>query len=153
MIKGSRKPQCVRGHKRTQRNTYILPSGHIACRKCLAENHAKCRAVPENWEKEKARIRQYNRKNKVETLTHYGPRGQLRCCWKRCLVTDVDMLSLDHVNNNGAEHRKELGINNSGVQIYGVVKRAGFPEGFQTLCCNHQMKKELLRRRAQYEHR
>jgi len=63
------------------------------------------------------------------------------------------MLSLDHVNNNGAEHRKELGINNSGVQIYGVVKRAGFPEGFQTLCCNHQMKKELLRRRAQYEHR
>ena len=48
------------------------------------------------------------------------------------------MLSLDHVNNDGHAHREEVGS-----KMYSWVKSHGFPEGFQTLCMNHQFKKKL----------
>jgi hypothetical protein len=59
------------------------------------------------------------------------------------------MLSLDHVNNNGAEERKS--IPGPSTSIYYRVKKQGFPEGYQTLCMNHQWKKELERARAAWE--
>ena len=34
---------------------------------------------------------------------------------------------------------------------YKARRKAGFPDGFQTLCHNHQWKKELMRRREQRE--
>ena len=66
-------------------------------------------------------------------------------------VTDIDMLSLDHVNNDGAEHRRKVGKNKTGEKMYRLVKQEGFPEGFQTLCMNHQTKKKLLNVRSKYE--
>lgn len=84
-------------------------------------------------------------KNKVEVLSHYGPNNVLGCCWEGCTVVDPDMLSLDHLYNTGSEDRK---TNPGGVMFYAKVRRNGFPEGFQTLCHNHQWKKEILRRRA-----
>ena len=86
---------------------------------------------------------------KTEVLTHYGKDKTLRCCWTYCGVTDVDMLSIDHVNNDG-KHRgvpdKER-YKTAGWPLYSRLKREGYPEGFQTLCHNHQFKKELLRKR------
>jgi hypothetical protein len=64
-------------------------------------------------------------------------------------VTDVDMLSLDHVHNDGSAARKK-NRNDAGVNLYRRLKVAGFPEGFQTLCHNHQWKKEMMRRRGEY---
>ena len=84
---------------------------------------------------------------KVEVLTHYGPEHKLQCCWKECTVADIDMLSLDHVNNDGAEDRRNS-AGGSGDALYRKVEREGFPTGFQTLCFNHQMKKERLLRRC-----
>lgn len=95
----------------------------------------------------------YNKKSRVgnaqiktECLTHYGPDGILQCTAVGCEVTDLDMLTLDHVNNDGAKDRRE-GRNSTGVALYYKLKREGYPLGFATLCCNHQGKKELLRRR------
>jgi len=61
-----------------------------------------------------------------------------------CGVTDIDMLTLDHINNDGNTDRKVRGV---GSVIYCRLVRDGYPSGFQTLCCNHQWKKEILRRR------
>jgi hypothetical protein len=84
---------------------------------------------------------------KVEVLTHYGPEHKLQCSWLRCDVTDIDMLSLDHINNDGAEdRRKNAGA--SGDALYRQAARDGLPKGFQTLCFNHQMKKERLLHRC-----
>jgi|SRR6266852_7855488 len=91
--------------------------------------------------------RLYNLNIKIETLTHYGPNHTLRCSAEDCRVEDVDMLTLDHINDDGADDRK-YGIGYTGVALYGYLKRKGYPEGFQTLCCNHQSKKELIRRRT-----
>jgi hypothetical protein len=86
--------------------------------------------------------------HKAEVLSHYGPKGKLGCCWSHCNVKDIDTLTLDHVNNDGAAHRKKVrGL--TSYRLYGWIKNKGFPEGFQTLCWNHQWKKEIARTRAE----
>ena len=80
---------------------------------------------------------------KKKVLAHYGPGGRLNCCWPECVIDDVDMLTLDHVNNDGAAHRKEIKS-----RIYNWIVKNNYPDGFQTLCGNHQMKKEFLGRYA-----
>ena len=90
-----------------------------------------------------AAVRRYESKIKLEILTHYGPCGIVRCNWIGCFINDIDMLSLDHVNNDGGEHRKAL---SGGVHaIYRDVRRKQYPPGYQTLCFNHQLKKQILR--------
>ncbi len=89
-------------------------------------------------------ISDWARALKLEVLTHYGKEGRLECASLDCSITDIDMLTLDHVNNNGAAHRKEIG---NGKTMYNWVRKNGFPEGFQTLCANHQLKKEINLRR------
>lgn len=89
--------------------------------------------------------RDYRIRLKLELLTHYGVSGRAECCWPECGITDMDMLTLDHINDNGAEHRKQL--SSSSHTLYSFVKKNNFPPDFQTLCHNHQWKKEMMRRR------
>lgn len=89
----------------------------------------------------------YNQRVKVETLTYYGPAKQLKCSWLECEVIDLDMLTLDHINNDGNIERKAW-CSQGGVTTYSRLRKNGFPSGYQTLCANHQMKKDLVRRRA-----
>lgn len=86
---------------------------------------------------------------KLDTLTHYGKGGKLKCCWRKCQVTDIDMLSLDHEDDSGAKKRKEG--ERTGARFYGKLRTSGFPTGYQTLCYNHQWKKELMRKRANWK--
>lgn len=85
-----------------------------------------------------------NEARKLRVLAHYGKGGRVHCFARGCSVTDPDMLTLDHVNNDGAEDRRKQRTANT----YVTIERRGYPEGFQTLCCNHQWKKEVLRRRS-----
>lgn len=84
----------------------------------------------------------YHKRTKVEVLSHYSPQGKLRCSWRGCKIVDPDMLSLDHINNDG--HKDRL----SGRNMYVHCRKMGYPSGFQTLCHNHQWKKEITRREA-----
>ncbi len=83
---------------------------------------------------------------KTEVLSHYGKQSKLQCCWPGCEVLDPDMLTIDHIDNSGAEARRK-DKNNGGATLYARLKRQSYPDGFQTLCHNHQWKKELMRRR------
>ncbi len=86
-----------------------------------------------------------NARLKIRVLTHYGKNGLLMCCWKNCIVCDIDLLTLDHIENNGSKHR-EKGYK-FGVNGFRQLEQEGLPKGFQTLCANHQLKKEILRRK------
>lgn len=91
-------------------------------------------------------------KTKAEVLSRYGPEERLQCCWEGCTETDVDVLSIDHIDNTGHQHRKDK-PKLSGTQMYYWLKRNEYPEGFQTLCMNHQLKKEILRKREESKKR
>lgn len=72
---------------------------------------------------------------KLEVFGHYGG-AFCQCCGETC----VDMLSLDHINQDGAEHRrslkKEIGGVAGGHFIYAWARRNNFPPMFQVLCMN-----------------
>jgi hypothetical protein len=84
----------------------------------------------------------YRKRVKAEALSHYGKQGRCQCSWRGCLVSDPDVLTLDHVLNNGAEERRKGQPHGKG--IYTWVRINNFPKGFQTLCWNHQWKKRIL---------
>jgi hypothetical protein len=94
---------------------------------------------------------------KTIVLKHYGKGHRLQCCWRGCTVIDVDMLSIDHVNDNGAEHRERITKGKhrtgGGINFYQWLLRNAFPDGYQTLCHNHQWKKEILRRKMKRNER
>ena len=82
--------------------------------------------------KEKERIKRLNLKQAV--LTHYGNE---KCACVKCGFEDIRALSIDHIKNDGAKHRK------SGVlQIYNWLIKNDYPDGFQTLCMNCQWIKQ-----------
>jgi len=71
--------------------------------------------------------RRRNQELKAEVIVEYG--NVCVCCGEGL----IEFLSIDHINNDGAEHRKNLGRTN----IYSWLKANGFPkEGFQVLCMN-----------------
>jgi hypothetical protein len=112
-------------------------------------NKEHCKKIHALWRaKNKNKIQQWNAKYnygiKDKVLAFYGPSGKMKCCWIGCKVCDKDMLSLDHIDNTGSADRK---IRGTGVNLYRKLIREGFPKGFQTLCHNHQWKKELMFRR------
>lgn len=65
----------------------------------------------------------------------YRAYGGYRCAC--CGETEKAFLSIDHVNNDGAKHKRECRLH-TGEQLYRWLKRNGFPEGFQVLCMNCQ---------------
>lgn len=114
----------------------------------LADNNRFKRWLAAHREEYKIRKKDYNAEVKTEVLTHYGPDGKLQCAWPGCDITDLDMLSLDHINNDGARERKYAARGGGGVATYHRVRKLNYPIGYQTLCHNHQWKKELMRRRG-----
>lgn len=91
----------------------------------------------------------YVRKLKIEVLTHYSPNEKLCCSWAGCVVDDIDVLSLDHVNNDGKQDRaSRKSHSTTGTKLYANLRKESYPAGYQTLCMNHQLKKEILRARA-----
>lgn len=169
-----RKTKCKRGHCFTKKNTYVDKHGARNCLKCrrlhsIARsknpgigsggfNRAKTHCskghelVSKNIWKHKGerrcRICSYNRaslyraKLKKEVFEAYGG----KCAWPGCNTSDIDMLTIDHVNNDGQKERMR-GFT-SGDAIYRRAKKENFPSRYQCLCANHNLKKQIERVRA-----
>lgn len=131
------------------------------CRECLADRlrrHAaesveqiranKRRHYEANREKIKKRVADWVGANpdrrRKNALSHYyrlqdeaiRAYGGYACSW--CGIDEPLVLCLDHVENNGNAHRKELGFL-GGARLYKWLRDRGYPTGFQVLCmnCNH----------------
>lgn len=109
---------------------------------CRARNRAYARGYrlrPEvqarvyEWrtaDERKAYQRVKYRDLKEEVIEEYG--GCCNCCGEPNLA----FLTIDHIFNDGANHRGEGG-RFKGVSIYRTLKREGFPKGrYQVLCYN-----------------
>ena len=71
---------------------------------------------------------------KLEVLQHYSV-SKIPVC-KCCGEGMYEFMSLDHVNGDGAEHRRKHPKARAGHSFYSWLKRNGFPEGLQVLCFN-----------------
>lgn len=85
--------------------------------------------------KDSIRQSQLRHRNKVRDIvfTHYG--GVCVCCGE----SNPKFLTIDHKNNDGAEHRKSVGPNSWGGRsevMYRWIIRNGFPDSLQLLCWN-----------------
>jgi len=78
----------------------------------------------------------YSARLKRATFEAYGG-CQCACCGE----ATFEFLSIDHIDNSGALHRKELRHGNGtsgggGMRTYLWLKRNGYPPGFRVLCRN-----------------
>jgi len=81
---------------------------------------------------ERSSIRQ--QEHKYIVLSHYSGKNP-KCA--HCGITDIDVLSLDHINGGGNQHRK---VN---PHSYRWAIKENFPDGFQVLCFNCNWKKRI----------
>lgn len=70
-------------------------------------------------------------------FNHYGG-YKCQCCGETIQI----LLTLDHKNNDGAEHRKQLGGNRT-AQLFKWIIERNFPPIFQVLCWNCNIGKHL----------
>lgn len=124
------------------------PNGHIYyrshCNECWtlyrAIYHGKYRAANRDklnrmerasYEKHKENIKKsakrYYEKLRNQVFEHYGNRCS--CCGE----TESVFLTIDHVNDDGSQHRKQRGM---GTILYRWVIANGFPDTVRILCYN-----------------
>jgi hypothetical protein len=87
-------------------------------------------------------IQRYQLSDKEAVVNMYT-NGEATC--RHCGHGDLDVLCIDHIANNGAQHRKAVGYGSSFIRW---LITHDYPAGFQVLCANCNLKKELLRRRT-----
>lgn len=82
----------------------------------------------------------YRERLKREVFGHYS-NGRFVCSC--CGESEIDLLTIDHTNNDGAKQRRGLNRNNGfgGIRIYSWLVKNNFPSGFQVLCSNCNMSK------------
>jgi len=75
---------------------------------------------------------QYRTKLKTQIVAGYG--GKCTCCGE----SEITFLTLEHLNNDGDEHRKQYG---GGSGVYRNVIRRSFPKEYTILCYNCNLAK------------
>ena len=86
-------------------------------------------------EKERARHKARRQNMKRLIMDHYG--SKCVCCGE----TELVFLTIDHINNDGQQHRKRLG---DVSRFYEYIIKAGFPDDLQILCWNCNEAKRIL---------
>lgn len=87
-----------------------------------------------NANQPRERVKRWSKNGRVrlraEILKHYGT--ACACCNEK----RPQFLTLDHINGDGAEHRRKHPFKASGGGLHRWLKSRGFPEGYRTLCFN-----------------
>ena|SRR3990167_3855840 len=76
----------------------------------------------------------YYKEIRKSIIKYYG--NKCACCGE----TEPLFLNIDHVNNDGAKHRKQYG---STYGVYLWIRRNNYPNNFQILCWNCNQAKGL----------
>jgi len=86
-------------------------------------------------------LRRKERQIRLRKAIIEGYGGKCACCG----LTVPEFLTLDHIHNDGAEHRKRDGYKAAGHHLYTRLVREGFPKGqFQLLCWNCNCAKSIF---------
>jgi hypothetical protein len=116
-------------HLRCSRCTQVKPIEDFYRRRDGRVSHGWCKVC--NLEHRKARFRQ----DRLAALLHYS-QGNVHCvcCGERTL----EFLALDHVNNDGAAHRRALvGSRTGGTHFYTALRRSGYTYRDLVVMCHN----------------
>ena len=77
----------------------------------------------------------YRNQVKLDAMQHYG--SICACCGE----TRIEFLSIDHIDGNGSNHKKEVSYGRGGANFYIWLKKNNYPPGFRVLChnCNQSL--------------
>jgi len=108
----------------TKRREY---SNRPEVKKRIRENDKKWRNIHREKLRKLNRIykKKYDMKIKEQVFNHYG--NKCVCCGE----SNINFLSIDHINGGGTKHRKKIGC-----KINNWLIKNNFPKGYQTLCFN-----------------
>lgn len=111
---------------------------HSDCLKPAAPNKKSCekhleRQRSQSTPERRADVMRRYRETKAQVFEAYGG-ARCACCGD----DHLEFLSIDHINGDGAQHRRQMTNGRSRVygNIYGWLKTNGFPPGFRVLCMN-----------------
>ena len=79
--------------------------------------------------------KKYARKIRLIVVNRYGGNPPKCAC---CEETEIQFLTIDHIKNDGAKHRKEIG---KGRLCQWLYKKPLMPDRFQVLCWNCNLSK------------
>jgi hypothetical protein len=120
-------PRC--GIEKPIADFYLRPGGE--------RSHHWCKIC--NNEHRKARFREDRR----AALDHYG-HGDPRCAC--CGEALFEFLALDHVNNDGGAHRRQLGVT-GGAGFYAWLRKTGYTyDGLVVACHNCNLARAMYGR-------
>ena len=117
-------------------------------REYYLKNIKKCKDSIKDWqrknpEKRRQLNKRYRENLRFEMLCYYS-NGTMKCACPPCGETRYEFLTIDHINNDGAKHRKELGNKRlSGWKFYEWLRHNKYPEGYQVLCMNCNFGKRM----------
>lgn len=108
------------------------PTLQVLCGNCNTGSHINGGTCPHAGPvaEPTSYISGYRRRIKKEVVDAYG--GRCACCSE----TELTFLTIDHVHNNGAAHRRALSQGRGGHVIHALLKKTGYPDGYQVLCFN-----------------
>ena len=89
-----------------------------------------------NSEIGKSKSAESTRRCRIDVLKNYS-NGTMQCA--KCNNNDIRVLSIDHMNGGGTQHRNYLG--GSSINVYRWLRKNGYPDGYQVLCLNHNIGK------------
>jgi len=128
----------------------------VWCRQCHSNDNKKYKYNRKEYyqtyrKKNRKSISRKNRERrkaiKIEVLTYYG-NGKICCVI--CGEEREACLSIDHINEDGANHRRQL-KSGYAAHFHEWLKHENFPEGYQTLCMNCQWVKHRNWQEAEEE--
>ena len=113
-------------------------------RKWREKNREHVREGNRLWRKEHPeRTRELNKREqqklKTEVLEHYSG-GTIACYC--CGENEMSMLTIDHENRDGKEHRKKIN-SKGGNSTYRWLRKNNYPKGFRVLCYNCNIAREF----------
>jgi 5-methylcytosine-specific restriction endonuclease McrA len=128
---GAEQRKCKNTRTTTQFHKWIIENNYpkelqVLCYNCNLEKEIIYKSGRNKQNKSVSKQRDRYRVVKAEVMNHYG--GKCSCCGE----TNINKLTMDHVNGGGIRHYKEIGVS----QLYRWIRKNNFPPNFQVLCMN-----------------
>ena len=122
-------------YRRLRRESY--PTGYqVLCQNCnmkkeIQRPKSNLNPTPKQLKHQIAGKKSRN-KLKFEVMSFYS-KGKMECNCKNCKITDIDMLSIDHIGGRkNADHEEGL----SSDEMYRWLRKTGYPPEYQVFCMN-----------------